>query len=339
MKKIDEKIQEIVIKLFDDNKIDLFIGYEGGTLPLQSRPFFIRREAGQNRAAAVGKLVWNSFCSNNLAVYLPKYFENNPFKRKNEQTPKLKVGIAAKGCDLRSIFTLIKEKQALRENLVLIGVPCMGMVDKRKVLSLVHGDEIDTWVENQDGTLQMTTAFGKSITVAREEALQEACRECRFPAPENTDFIIEGKSREAGNGGYQVIDEFEKQDVKVRWEYFKKEISKCIRCNACRQACPTCYCKECFAEQTDLRWIGVSTELTDTMIFHLIRIFHQAGRCVECDACYRACPMNIDLRTFTKKIVKDVDEFFKYRPNFSMEETPPLSTFKEGDCESFITEP
>jgi ferredoxin len=75
------------------------------------------------------------------------------------------------------------------------------------------------------------------------------------------------------------------------------------------------------------------------MIFHLTRIFHQAGRCVECDACYRACPMGVDLRTFTKKIVKDVEQLFDFYPDFNLETTPPISTFSEGDNDSFITEP
>jgi formate dehydrogenase subunit beta len=86
-------------------------------------------------------------------------------------------------------------------------------------------------------------------------------------------------------------------------------------------------------------WIGVSTELTDSMIFHLIRIFHQAGRCVECDACVRACPMGIDLRTFTKKIASDVRELFGFTPGFDLEAPPPLITFTENDSQEFITEP
>ncbi|MCK5138705.1 MAG: 4Fe-4S ferredoxin, partial [Thermodesulfovibrionia bacterium] len=60
---------------------------------------------------------------------------------------------------------------------------------------------------------------------------------------------------------------------------------------------------------------------------------------VECDACYRACPMGVDLRTFTKKIVMDVDELFDFIPGFSTEELSPMSTFKEDDSDDFTTEP
>ena len=45
------------------------------------------------------------------------------------------IGIAAKGCDLRSIVALVKERQVQRDGLVVVGVPCRGMIDRRKVES------------------------------------------------------------------------------------------------------------------------------------------------------------------------------------------------------------
>jgi len=342
MENIEKKIRDTVKELFEKEKIDLFIGYEAATLPLKSRPYFINSKEGAagNTDSSVDSLVWNSFCSNNLAVFLPKLFETDPRSRRKEPLPKPKIGIVAKGCDLRSITTLIKEKQVPRENVVLIGVPCTGMIDKGKVEALLNGDEIIS-AEERDGVLTVNTRKGVNRKIKREDVLQECCIECRFPLPppESTDILIDGKAKEPGHGGYAGVQEFEAKSPEERWDYFKQEMSKCIRCNACRQACPTCWCKECFADQDDLRWIGVSTELSDTMIFHLIRIFHQAGRCVGCDACYRACPMGVDLKTFTRNIIKDVDNLFGYVPDFNLEEIPPLSTFKEGDSEEFITEP
>ena len=350
MESIEKKIQEIAATLFSDNRIDLFVGYEKSTVPLMSRPYLIGAGEGTS-GNSPDKLVWNSFCSSNLAVYLPKLFELSPLDRKKEKV-KPRIGIVAKGCDLRSIVVLLKEHQVPRENVVLVGVPCRGMIDRRKVDVILAGGEILEYQESLEGTLSVTTRGGRTEALEREEIIQDACLECRFPVPEKKsggedgeyvlgadDYLVEGRSRSPGDGGYERIREFGAKPIEDRWEHFRKEVAKCIRCNACRQACPTCYCKECFAEQTDLRWIGVSTELSDAMIYHLIRIFHQAGRCVECDACYRACPMGVDLRTFTRKIVKDVDELFGYLPGFSLEETPPISTFQENDNEDFITEP
>ncbi len=340
---MEKQIQEISKKLIAQKDVDLFIGYENGSIPLTSRPFFIKVKGAEAPENLAQKLVWNSFCSNNLAVFLPKYFEINPFSHK--KTPKPKIGIVAKGCDLRSIVVLIKEKQAFRDHLVLVGVPCQGMVDKRKIETAIvpqssrsRDAEIQEYHE-QDGMLHISIKSGETYTLNKEEFLQEACIECRYPMPEGTDYLIEGNAREPGDSGYHHIEEFESNTSSQRWEYFMQEMSKCIRCNACRQACPTCWCKECFAEQTDLKWIGMSTNISDTMFFHLIRIFHQAGRCVECDACHRACPMGVDLRTFTKKIGKDVEDLFGFFPDFNPDEIPPISTFKETDSDSFITEP
>ncbi len=337
------QLQNIVKELIAQRAIDLFIGYEKGSVPLTSRPFFIQVNGAEEPEQFIHNLVWNSFCSNNLAVFLYPYFESQPHLRK--KPPKPRIGVVAKGCDLRSIVALIKEKQVLRDHLILIGVPCQGMIDKRKVEAAIAAQqprpqdaEIRAYSE-QDGILNITTRSGESYTFPKQDYLQEACLDCRYPMPEGTDYLLEGTAKEAGDGGYDRITAFEATSAEERWDYFMREMSECIRCNACRQACPTCWCKECFAEQQDIKWIGGSTNISDTMIFHLTRIFHQAGRCVECDACYRACPMNIDLRTFTKKIGKDVEELFDFFPDFNTETIPPISTFKEADSDSFITEP
>ncbi len=185
----------------------------------------------------------------------------------------------------------------------------------------------------------MSTRGAGTLSLPREQVLQDCCLECRHPVPEGADLLVPGEAREPGDGGYARVREFEAKSREERWEHFRSELSRCIRCNACRQACPTCWCKECFAEQTNLQWIGAGTDPSDKMFFQIIRIFHQAGRCVECDACYRACPMGIDLRLYTKKIVKDVEETFGYLPAFDAEELPPLATFGEKDGDSFITDP
>ncbi len=75
------------------------------------------------------------------------------------------------------------------------------------------------------------------------------------------------------------------------------------------------------------------------MLYQIGRIFHQAGRCVDCGACVRACPMGIDLRAFTYKLVKDVRELFGYEAGISLDELPPLTTFKLEDKQEFMVEP
>jgi ferredoxin len=135
------------------------------------------------------------------------------------------------------------------------------------------------------------------------------------------------------------FEEFLKKSTSERWEQFCREISKCMLCNACRSACPNCYCKVCFAEQTRPNWTGSGGGLNDLIAYHLGRIFHQAGRCVDCGACVRACPMGIDLRTFTYKLVRDAEELFDYTPGLDLEQVPPLAGFSPEDSDGFITQP
>ena len=336
------EIRKIAQGLFAEGKIELFLGFQAGSLPLRSRPCFVTAgdaAAGVDSPAGVSRLVWDSFCANNLAAYLPKYYENLPNRPKKRDKPYPRIGIAAKACDLRSIVALTKEKQVRRESLVVVGVPCRGMIDARKVEAAAGGKEILGHEEVDGDLLQVAVRGAQSLSLPREQVLQDCCLECRYPAPEGADVLVPGQARQPGDGGYARVKEFEAKSQAERWEYFRSELSRCIRCNACRQACPTCWCKECFAEQTDRKWIGVGTDASDKMFFQIIRIFHQAGRCVECDACYRACPMGIDLRLFTKKIVKDVEETFGYLPAFDTEQLPPLATFGEKDGDSFITDP
>jgi len=332
MQETEDKLKKTVRDLLDGEKVDVVIGYEAGSLPLRSRPCFIRN------ADASEKIVWNAFCTNNLAIYLPRLFQREAHVKPQDFTPP-RVGVVAKGCDVRSVMGLLTEHQIPRENVLIIGVPCPGMVDPARVEAALNGDCVSDCKEGPDGTLDVTTNRGEKKQLKREDIIAEACLDCSHPSPEGADVLIEGEAKAVVGEKYQDVKEFEAKTPDERWQYFVDEMSRCIRCNACRQACPNCYCTVCFADQSKPRWIGPGDDPSDVMLYHIGRIFHQAGRCVACGACVRACPMNIDLRTFTQKLVKDIEELFDHEPGMSAEEPPPLCVFKADDSESFITEP
>ena len=331
MTSAQDQIRETAAQLLSEGKADLVIGFSQGTLVMRTTPCFITEADGAKQ------LVWNSYCSNNLAVYLPKCFALDP--RLKEQEPPPKVAIVAKGCDGRSVVGLIKEQQVPKENLIIIAAPCEGMLDGDLAQQLVGQNEIVS-AEESNGAITVMDDAGKETKFDRKDLLTEACRFCRHrAAPVHNIAIGEPGQSDGPLAPDERFEEFVKKSTAERWQQFCSELSKCILCNACRSACPNCYCKVCFADQTRPDWTGSGRKLSDVISFHLGRMFHQAGRCVDCGACVRACPMGIDLRTFTYKLVADAEELFGHVAGLDLEQSPALRTFNADDSDSFITEP
>ena len=324
------ELRDTARRLLSEGRVNVVVGYRQGTLPLTSRPCFVRD------AKAVDQLVWNSICAGNLATFLPRLFAKPARPPKDYAPPK--VALVAKGCDARSAAQLAKANQFPRQNLVIIAMPCRGMIDRAKVAAAVNGAEILECDGDADGTLSVRTAAG-TTTVEREAVLAEACLECACPVASGADVTVAGPSRVPATERHRRMREFEAKPREERWLQFTREMAKCIRCNACREACPNCYCKVCFADQRKPSWVSPAAQLSDTIVFHLGRIFHQAGRCVECDACVNACPMGIDLRLFTQRLASDVKDLFGCVPGVTGETVPPLNTFSQDDSQRFITDP
>ena len=295
----------------------MVIGFEQGTLPLRSTPFFAKEPCDAD------KLVWNRFCENNLANYVAKRKE--------------KIAVVAKGCDVRALVELIKEKQIPRNRLYIIGVPCSGMIDRARIEAEL-GDRTVQEAEVGDGTLLIRgEGFEKEFNL--NDSLYPSCQVCTQKNPIIYDELVGEAKEEAGEDTYSDIEAFEGLSHEERWKYFSEEMGRCIRCYACRNACPLCYCPECFVDASRPQWIGKSVDTSDTVLFHIMRAFHLAGRCVECGACERACPLGIDIRKLNRKLAKDVLAFFNYKAGKSIEEVAPLATYRPDDPEVFILEP
>ncbi|WP_333871442.1 4Fe-4S dicluster domain-containing protein [Desulforamulus putei] len=309
-----EKIRETAKKLLADKKVDLVVGFAQGSLPLRSTPYFARTpEEAEN-------LIWSATCENNLANFLRKRPE--------------KTAVIAKGCDVRAIVGLIKEGQINKDNLTIIGVPCEGMVDRKQICELVGGKDI---LEVTDTGAELILK-GKDFeqTVAKADVMFGSCKTCRYNTPVLFDKLI-GEAVPAREADYGDIEAFEALSAEERNAYIAQEMQKCIRCYACRQACPMCYCSECFVDCGSPAWIGKSAKsVDDNALFQAVRVFHLAGRCVDCGACERACPMGIKLSLLNRKMVKDVKELFGAEAGVSLEDPPALNTFKFEDKEDFL---
>lgn len=335
MENIDKQLREEAKKLLEGKQVDVIVGYEAGTLPLTATPCFITQPEEADR------LVWNAFCTQNLAKYVHDVISqhrNNQKRVKPEDRKKKVVGVVARGCTTRSLILHMQERQYGRDEIVVIGVPCTGYVERKKLSNALGGADI-LGGELSGDALNVQTSGGDQ-KLAMSDVLADSCITCRFNNPLISDISLgQPAPPMKADAEYDEVNDFEKLSAEERWAYFTKEMSKCIRCYACRQACPSCYCPTCFVEQSQPQWVGLGEDATDTQVFQIMRIYHMAGRCVDCGSCVSVCPMGVDLRKYLKKLDKDAFELFGARCGSSMEDLPILSLFKEHEADDFVYNP
>ena len=213
-----------------------------------------------------------------------------------------KIAVVAKGCDSRNIVTAIIENKISRDQLHIIGVPCKGMMDKNS-----------------------------------PETLQDNCATCTHRNPVIYDELAGDLVEEQKDvDKYEDVRRVEAMAPAEKWTFFEDLLSSCTRCYACKNACPLCYCPTCFVDESRPQWVGKGTDPIDIRTYHFLRAYHCAGRCTDCGACESACPQNIKVRQFTKKLEKDCFETYGWEAGLSLEERPPLDAFKLDDPETFI---
>jgi formate dehydrogenase subunit beta len=119
-------------------------------------------------------------------------------------------------------------------------------------------------------------------------------------------------------------------------------LGNCVNCYNCRVACPVCYCKECvfvtdvFDHEPSqyLRWAkqkGMVKLPTDTVFFHITRLAHMSTACIGCGQCSNACPNEVPVMELFRTIAHGTQQAFDYQAGRSVDDEPPLSTFREKE--------
>ena len=315
MREYAEKIRERARELLAERKVEVFIGYRKGSVAMMNQPVLI------HHPDQADLLYWDSNCGLNLCNYLTKRTE--------------KIGIVATGCNSRNIVTHIIENQIKREQLYIIGIPCTGMIDHRAVTRAVGQKEILD-VEDQGEEFTVKGA-GFSQTFKKKDFLQRNCVVCTHRNPVIFDeMIAEPVPEQEGMDPYGDVARIEEMEPEKKRAFFAQLVSRCLRCYACRNVCPLCYCPTCFVDESRPQWVGKSNDPTDTMTFHFLRAYHCAGRCTDCGACERVCPVGISMRQFTKKLNKDAQQYFSWEAGLSLEQRPPLDVYRPDDYNEFI---
>lgn len=210
------------------------------------------------------------------------------------------TAVVVKPCDSRALNLLLIEKQIQREKVFIIGVVCSGTVEAK-------------W--NRPS-----------------ETLQSCCQICHQHTPVIYDFLVgEPSVEQPSPEPFADVAEMEGKSITERHSFWVEHFSRCLRCYACRQACPGCYCQECFVEQLDPLWASIRIAPSENQMWHVIRAFHLAGRCIGCNECQRVCPVNIPLSLLNRKLEKEILELFDFQAGLSAEDVPPFATFRKDD--------
>jgi formate dehydrogenase (coenzyme F420) beta subunit len=316
---VSDELRTTARELLQSGRVELFLAWSRGSLPLTASPVFI------TDPDQADTLLFDVTCGANLSVY---------FTKDSGQYRNRKVGVAVKGCDARSLVLHMQENQIDRNDVVIVGIPCNGVIDRKKALKITGGREILHLTESGDEVVLEGDGF--SVTAARNDILATSCLTCSHPDATECDVFLGRAEERADNDLEDRVRELEEMTPEQRWDFFREEYDRCIRCYACRNVCPACYCSECFVDQNDPHWIGNTCDVTDTLIFHIIRNLHVAGRCVECGACARACPVDIDLMLLNGKAAKEIRQRFGVSAGLDPESRPPMAEFREDEKQDFI---
>lgn len=291
-------------------ELECVIGWQKGYDDAHVVPLFMKTPED------VDKLVWGPFNVMNPAVYLPQF--------KGQ-----KVGIVVKGCDSRSVVELLQEKLINREDVVIFSLPCEGTLDMGKVNgALGRYEKIDS-VEYDEAAVTIT-ADGKAHRFCMTENVQGKCYSCVTPGAVLADIRYGTPVPvQPGSVTPPELAMLDKMSLNERLGFWKSQMDRCIRCYACRNACPMCVCKDyCIAESRNPHWMTQGSSPKDKLFFQTIHAVHLAGRCTGCGECQRACPVGIPILALRQQIARAVNEIFDgYNSGMNPALVPPLYTY------------
>ncbi len=321
-------MQEIINRakeLLADGTVVRVLGWRIGDLPYNPEPSYF--ETAEDLEA---NFVYNGFCGANLSKYM---IEGSKLEGKTL--------VFLKPCDTYSFNQLIKENRVDRDKAYIIGIGCKGKLDIEKIKAKgikgilnIRGAEIDG---NAD-TLTIETLYGEK-TIPYKDAMLERCHVCKGKDHMIYDELL-GESIDTKDADrFAEVERIEAMSPEEKFAFFQSELSKCIRCNACRNVCPACSCRKCVFDSTKFDSAQkANVDSFEEKMFHIIRAFHVAGRCTDCGECSRVCPQGIPLHLFNRKFIKDINEFYgEYQAGADADSKGPLTSFTFGDVEPGVT--
>ena len=315
MKNVELKMIERAKELLSSGEVARVIGWKKGEFYFDPVP------ASFETVEELDGLVYNYFCGANLSKYLIQMSKKEG-----------KTAVFLKPCDTYSFNQLVKEHRINREKIYVIAVECLAKLDINKIKA--QGVTGVTDVEVNGKEVKVTSLYGE-VVLNKPDVVLSKCAVCEKMHQVKDEEIILNERPERDVNRFAEVEALEAMTEDERFAFWRNELSKCIRCNACRNVCPACSCVKCVFDNPAS---GIAAKANDDkfeeQLFHIIRAFHVAGRCTDCGECSRVCPQNIPLHLLNRKFIKDIDNFYgEYQAGETAEGKTPLTQYTEGDTE------
>ena len=318
MKEVELKMLERAKALLESGEVARVVGWKKGDFVFDPSPAVFESVEELEK-----DFVYNWFCGANLSKYLIQIAKKEG-----------KTAVFLKPCDTYSFNQLVKEHRIKRENVHVIAVECLAKLDVEKIKA--HGVSSVVGVDVEGETVSVTDLYGDITALNKADLLLSKCAVCNKTHQAKDEEIILREKPAKDADRFEEVKKLESMTEDERFSFWREQLSKCIRCNACRNVCPACSCVKCVFDNPAS---GISAKANDDkfeeQLFHVIRAFHVAGRCTDCGECSRVCPQNIPLHLLNRKFIKDIDGFYgEYQAGETSEGKTPLTSYTEGDVEA-----
>jgi formate dehydrogenase (coenzyme F420) beta subunit len=305
--------------LLADKTVARVIGWKSGDFDYDLTPAIFETAEDLER-----NFVWNDFSGANLSKYLIR-----------ESRKQGKTLVFLKPCDTYSFNQLLAEHRILRDNVHAVGIPCDGKIDAARVIQA--GANGATGIASDGTTVTAQTLYGEK-KLPKADVLEGRCAVCKSKKHVAYDELLGDDGEVIDSKRFDEVAKLEAMSEGERFDFWRGELSRCIRCNACRNVCPACTCEKCVFDNDASGVAQKAASVTfEENMFHIIRAFHVAGRCTDCGECSRVCPQDIPLHLLNRKFIKDINEIYgEYQAGVDVDAPGPLGSWKAGDAEPSV---